>query len=241
MKDDCRMLHHNDIGFRTLFMPWRVLALALFIPAAVHAQNKEIVVQQPPPLPGKYTGGNPVSCPQPVWPGEALRYELEGTTTAEVLIGDDGKPYGQRVYKSSGWDILDDATLSMMASRRFTPIERDGRPAGAHWSKVAFKWTLEQDGSPSVTRPVLIRESCAGAEGLVLVDNPLVGRGVLLRFLVPPDGEPFGVKVVKDGTSAELQKAAVRTLESCKFLPSVNKGLPVPGNAFARYQADLSR
>jgi TonB family protein len=217
------------------------LALTLFIPAAVHAQNQEIVVQQPPPLPGKYAGGTPVSCPQPVWPREALRYELEGTTTAEVLVGNDGKPYGQRVYKSSGWDILDEAPLSMMASCRFTPITRDGQPAGAHWSKVAFKWTLEQEGNPSISRPVLIRESCAGAEGLVLVDNPDSGRGVLLRFLVSPDGKPFGIKVVKDGTSTELQEAAVRKLESCKFLPSVNKGAPVPGNAFARYQADLSR
>ncbi|MYM27409.1 TonB family protein [Duganella sp. CY15W] len=217
------------------------LALALFIPAAVHAQNQEIVVQQPPPLPGKYAGGTPVSCPQPAWPREALRYELEGTTTTEVLVGDDGKPYGQRVYKSSGWDILDEATLSMMASCRFIPITRDGQPVGAHWSKVAFKWTLEQEGNPSVSRPVLIRESCAGAEGLVLVDNPASGRGVLLRFLVSPEGKPFGIKVVKDGTSTELQEAAVRKLESCKFLPSVNRGAPVPGNAFARYQADLSR
>ena len=24
MKDDCRMLHYYDIGFRTLFIPWRV-------------------------------------------------------------------------------------------------------------------------------------------------------------------------------------------------------------------------
>ncbi len=24
MKNDYRMLNHNDIGFRTLFMPWRV-------------------------------------------------------------------------------------------------------------------------------------------------------------------------------------------------------------------------
>jgi TonB family protein len=180
-----------------------VLALALFIPAAVLAQSQEIVVQQPPPLQGKDVGGTPVSCPQPVWPREALRYELEGTTTAEVLIGDDGKPYGQRIFKSSGWDILDEATLLMMASCRFTPITRDGRPAGAHWSKVAFKWTLEQEGSPSVPRPVLIRESCAGAEGLVLVENPAAGRGVLLRFLVSPDGKPFGIKVVKDGTSTE--------------------------------------
>jgi TonB family protein len=219
-----------------------VLALAACIPAAVNAQDKEIVVQQPPPLPGKYAGGTPVSCPQPIWPREALRYELEGTTTAEVLIGDDGKPYGQRVYKSSGWDVLDDATLSMMASCRFAPITRNGQPAGAHWSKVAFKWTLEQEGDPSVPRPVLIPESCAGAEGLVLVDNPAAGRGVLLRFLVSPDGKPFGIKAVKDGTSTELQEAAVRKLESCKFLPSVNKkGLPVPGNAFARYQANRSR
>jgi protein TonB len=218
-----------------------LLLLASSIPAAVHCQDKEIVVQQPPPLPGIYGGGNAVSCPKPVWPREALRYELEGTTTAEVLIGDDGKPYGQRVYKSSGWDILDDATLTMMAACRFSPVTRNGHPAGAHWSKVAFKWTLEQEGDRAVPRPVLIRESCPDAERLVLVDNPADGRGVLLRFLVSPSGQPFGVKAVQDGSSAALQEQAVRKLESCKFLPSVNKGLPVPGNAFARYQADPAR
>ena len=119
---------------KSLLMP----LLALFISAAAHAQANEIVVQQPPPLRGNYTGGTPINCPPPAWPREALRYELEGTTTAEVLIGDDGKAHGQRVYESSGWDLLDDATLSMMAACRFTPIPRDGQPAGAHWSKVAF-------------------------------------------------------------------------------------------------------
>lgn len=216
------------------------LVLALFIPAAVHAQGKEVQVQQAPPSSGKYAGGTVVSCPDPVWPREALRYELEGTTTAEVLIGQDGKPYGQRIFKSSGWDMLDEATLSMMASCRFTPITRGGYPAGAHWKKVAFQWTLELEPDPSFTRPVLIRESCTGAAGLVLVDRPSAGPGVLLRFLVSPDGNPFGIKVVESGANSEFQDAAVRMLESCKFLPTMNKGVRVPGNAFARYQADVS-
>lgn len=213
-----------------------LLLLASSIPAVVQSQDKEIVVQQPPPLPGIYGGGMPVSCPKPVWPLEALRYELEGITTAEVLIGGDGKPYGQRVYKSSGWEILDDATLAMMAACRFSPITRNGTPAGALWSQVAFKWTLEQDGARAISRPVLIRESCPNAAGLVLVDSPADGSGVLLRFLVSPKGEPFGVKTIKDGSSAALHEEAIRQLERCKFVPSVNKGLPVPGNAFARYQ-----
>lgn len=168
-----------------------------------------------------------------------MRYELEGTTTAEVLIGDDGKAHGQRIYESSGWDLLDDATLAMMAACRFTPVTRNGQPAGAHWSKVAFKWTLDQEGESSVTRPVLIRESCGGADGLVLVDNPMVGRGILMRFLVSPDGKPFGIKAVKDSNRAELHEAAVRKLGSCKFLPSVNRGLPVPGNTVARYASQF--
>jgi TonB family protein len=217
-----------------------LLALAFSIQAAP-AQTQEIVVQQPPPLPGNYAGGDPVNCPKPVWSREALRYELEGTTTAEVLIGDDGKPSSQRIFKTSGWDLLDDATLVMMAACRFTPITRNGQPAGAHWSKVAFRWTLEQEGNQSITRPVLIRESCAGAQGLVQVTNPLEGRGVLLRFLVSPDGKPYGIKGTKDDNSAELKEAAVRKLESCKFLPSLNKGLPVPSSAFARYQAETPR
>lgn len=218
----------------------KAVLLLLFtssLPATVHSQDKEVVVPQPSPVPGIYIGGNAVDCPKPVYPLEARRYEVEGTTVAEVLVGDDGKPHGQRVYKSSGWDILDDATLSLMAACRFSPVTRNGQPAGAHWSKVAFKWTLDQKGDHAI-RPVLIRESCPDAQGLILVDDPADGRGVLLRFLVSPSGEPFGVKSVNNGSSALLQQEAIRKLNSCKFQPSVHNGLRVPGNAFARYQAD---
>lgn len=220
------------------------LCLVLCVSAAVHAQTKEIVVQQPPRLTTIYRAGLEIACPKPAWPHEALRYELEGKTTVEVLVGDDGKAHDQRVYQSSGWDILDEATLSMMPACRFSSIAGNGQQTGAHWSKFEFVWTLEQNGVREVSRPVLIRESCGGADGLVLVDNPLDGRGVLLRFLVSPDGKPFGIKVVntgKNSVSAELNTEAARKLASCSFLPSVNKGRPVPGNAFARYQTDLSR
>lgn len=40
-------------------------------------------------------------CSKPDWPAEARRYELEGTTTLRVVVGDDGRPTSASVEKAA--------------------------------------------------------------------------------------------------------------------------------------------
>lgn len=210
--------------------------VALFLATAVQAAPDEIVVQQPPPLRGTYAGGEAMECPSAVYPAEARRYELEGKTVVELLIDNDGKAHGKRVLSSSGWKILDEATLSTMEACRFSPVTRDGRPAGAHWKKFAYVWALEDPKGKRPTRPILLPESCAGAARLILTDGPSSGTGVLLRFLTSSQGEAFGIKVEKSSGDSAIDDEARRALQACKFAPSQYDGKPGPGNAFARYQ-----
>ena len=212
------------------------LLMTLLAAQAVYAQSSEIVVQQPPPLPGVYAGGVALDCEPPAYPMEAQRYELEGETIVELLIGDDGRAHGKRIAKSSGWQILDETTLSAMAACRFSPVTRNGKPAGAHWQKFSFVWVLENDGSPRGTPPVLLRESCKGADQLELINAPRVVEPVLLRFLTSAEGVAFGIKIEKGSGDAGIDEEAVSLLQSCKFSPSMWNGKPGPGNAIARFQ-----
>lgn len=218
----------------------RAHVFAVLAATAAYAHGDEIVVQQPPPLPGVYAGGVMLECPKANYPAEARRYELQGRTVVELLIDNDGKARGKRVLSSSGWKILDDATLSTMEACRFSPITRDGRPAGAHWKKYAYVWSLN-DNHERASHPILQRESCAGADRLVLTDSPFGGgSGALLRFLTTAEGKAFGIKVEKSSGDVAVDDEAVRLLQTCKFTPSMADGKSGPGNAFARYRFEAS-
>ncbi|MFD2367115.1 energy transducer TonB [Pseudoduganella sp. GCM10020061] len=213
-----------------LFLPLAALA------AFAYANSDDLVARHPPPMQGELAGGIPRNCAGPAYPAEARRYELEGKTVIELLIGEDGRVHDKRVLASSGWALLDDATLGAMSACRFTPMTRDGKLAGATWKKMAFSWALEDGGNTPGTRPEIVPESCAAAGRLVLTEGPAGGQGVLLRFLITPAGTAFGIKAERGSHDDAARAEAVRAVESCKFTPSLYRGLPGPGHAFARYQ-----
>jgi TonB family protein len=211
-------------------------AALLFATFAAQAQT-DVVVQQPPPLPGVYGGGTMLECPQPQYPREALRYELEGSTQVALLIGDDGKAHGKRVVKSSGWKMLDSASMDFLSACSFSPITRDGKPAGAHWKTFQYVWTLQGSREKPATPPAIQRENCAAADRIAIVASPRDGSGILLRFLTNAQGEAFGVKLEGSSGNDAVDAEAIRALTACRFTPSLRDGKPGPGNAFARYQA----
>jgi TonB family protein len=73
-------------------------------------------------IPGAGKNRLPVGdCPAPSWPREAQRYEIEGVTRIRYKLLPDGRVGEPRVIKSSGWAILDDATIALALSWRYTP------------------------------------------------------------------------------------------------------------------------
>ena len=133
-------------------------------------------------------------------------------------------------------ELLDDATLAAMSACRFTPGTLNEQAVETVWTPIQFVWGLGDSPDGPSSRPILLPDSCAGASKLVLFERPLDVGSVLLRFLTSAEGAAFGIKVEQSSGDAMLDKAAVRKVGRCKFIPSFNKGKPQSGNAYARYE-----
>lgn len=154
---------------------------------------------------------SPASCTTPEWPREARRYEVDGITVVHFQIGADGSIENPTIAKSSSWQLLDDAALRSLVKCKFKPgldeAERNTYP-------IQFVWTLS---GPAMIRPALVPASCkesgefAGFEAFNRAPSGV--DGVLVRFLVDPDGVPFGVKA--EGGVGDTD--ATRFIRSCKF------------------------
>nr|WP_315212268.1 energy transducer TonB [uncultured Duganella sp.] len=153
------------------------------------------------------------SCAKPEWPQEARRYELEGTTTLSFVVGLDGRPVSAKVEKSSGWGILDKASLVGLSRCVFPKPEAEG-PA----KPMQFVWRL--NGEPML-HPSMVDGSCPASEFFQtfksLNKSPTDASGILLRMLVKSDGTPWNVKAEASGLPPELMDAAVAYVQSCRF------------------------
>jgi TonB family protein len=126
------------------------------------------------------------SCSKPDWPAEARRYELEGTTTLRVVVGDDGRPTSASVEKSSGWRLLDKASLEGLSRCVFPKSASDGNAKPAQ-----FVWRF---GGEPLLHPSLVDGSCPQSERFQafksLDKSPSDANGILLRMLVKSDARP---------------------------------------------------
>jgi len=153
------------------------------------------------------------TCPKPEWPQEARRYELEGTTTLRFAIGADGRPISATVGKSSGWNILDNASLVGLSRCTFPKSD-----SGGETKPMQFVWRLS--GKPML-HPALVEGSCPASESFStfksLDKSPSDANGILLRMLVKSDGTPWNVKAEATGVPPELLEAAAAFVQSCRF------------------------
>lgn len=121
------------------------VALSICLPAAAQnvAPPPAAVSSAAPAM--KMEKGN---CPAPVWPKSSLRNEETGTVTMSFLVGPDGRVIDNKLVRSSGHPLLDEAALQSNRACRF-----DAPPAGAapEWKSMQFVWTLDQ--APGAARP----------------------------------------------------------------------------------------
>jgi TonB family protein len=155
------------------------------------------------------------SCAPPDYPLEARRYELEGITTLRYRLAPDGSVKDVEVAASSGWKLLDDATIRTIQSCAFTP-QQAARAKGAPQS-LKYVWDLDGDR----VRPHLLPGSCPAnayfKDFLPYVDTPSDAAGIKVRLLVDTLGKPRGVKTEGGQLSPQLADALVKYVESCRF------------------------
>ncbi|MES2072778.1 MAG: TonB family protein [Pseudomonadota bacterium] len=186
---------------------------------AVEAVN---FVPTPTPVSGKVAAGMDFSVCKPSWPREALRYEMQGTVQMQLLVDVDGQVIKAQVAKSSGWKLLDDATVGAMTKCTVRPATRDGKPAQV-WALTNYVWKLEDSGPQSLA-PELIRESCLPTERFTIARPDEMDSVIYLYFSVAPDGKPYGVRVNFGSMNPLVDMAAVQFASNCRYQSAVANG-----------------
>ncbi len=90
------------------------------------------VAQPPPPKPTSFNphGSSEGVFPDPSYPSLAQRNGYQGTVIIEIMVDETGAITSAKVYKSSGFSMLDEAALQVVQKRwRFTP----GPKRWLHW------------------------------------------------------------------------------------------------------------
>ena len=80
--------------------------------------------------------------PKPPYPPLSRRLNEQGKTVVRVFIGADGLPQRSEIFRSSGYERLDQAAITTVMRWRFIPGKRGG-VAEAMWFDVPINWLLE--------------------------------------------------------------------------------------------------
>ncbi|MTW10650.1 TonB family protein [Pseudoduganella eburnea] len=175
----------------------------------------------------------PASCTAPEWPREALRYEIEGSTTLQFQIGLDGAVRNAQVKQGSGWSILDQAALAGLARCRFKP-GLDAAREGVEFP-IQYAWTLE---GPAPLRPKLLPGTCAPSSHFLRYDDfdrQVDHRAyVKLRFLVDAEGKPQRIVPELARFDPVVVRDAVNWLQTCRFGIAPKAAGPRTDTSFGR-------
>lgn len=82
-----------------------------------------------------------ISKPEPVYPAEAVKRNIEGKVTIKLYVDEKGDIKNMIVGNSSGSAILDSATTNYAGKLKFTPALANGKPKNV-WVSMTFDYRL---------------------------------------------------------------------------------------------------
>lgn len=179
----------------------------------------------------------PLECGTMAYPAEAAAYNLEGTTGVEYEATADGRLVGLSIKRSSGWRMLDEATIDILSGCRLASV-----PAAGFVGKrktIEYVWSL--DGP--LSRQALVPGSCAPSDrfaGFRALDTAAsAADGILVRAMIGAAGDPYYVKSEaagegEDKGTAELAALATAYLRSCRFALPPGERSPGDNAIFGR-------
>ena len=80
--------------------------------------------------------------PPPLYPLVARKRKYEGVVILEVFVDKEGRVDNIRLFKTSGYPVLDKAALKSVTGWKFEPARR-GRQAVGMWVRVPIRFRLE--------------------------------------------------------------------------------------------------
>ena len=95
------------------------------------------------------SGSPPRSQPKAIfsrddYPAEAVRHHWQGKVVADLTISAEGSVTACQIVKSSGYQVLDDATCDLLRRRaKFKPAtDADGKPVESKVQTPPVEWRL---------------------------------------------------------------------------------------------------
>jgi TonB family protein len=165
------------------------------------------------------------------YPREAILYELTGEAHVRFSVDVTGQPQNVVISKSSGWGVLDKATLDGFSRCRFTPAMRDGKPTQVELAN-GYRWTL--DSETQVTPPEIIRDSCLPSNKFAIAMEENAHSTIRVRFLLDPEGKPYRTVIEGNPFGPDITTQAIQFVESCRYQPTIFQGKAVPNTANMR-------
>ncbi|MFC1725438.1 TonB family protein [candidate division KSB1 bacterium] len=170
-----------------------------------------------------------------IYPEEAIKSKIEGTTVLEVLVGETGMPEEVKVTNTSFSKMLDDAAVkACREGAKYKPAKKDGKPVKSyvvHWIRFELPDGEIPGYLPEQDQPKLIG-------GMLSIYNKLVypeiaqrakreGK-VAVRVLVDTDGKPEEVLLWESSGNKALDNAALEACwEGARYTPAKKDRKPV--------------
>lgn len=83
-----------------------------------------------------------VNCSGPNYPKSWIEDEVQGTVSLAVLVGEDGSVKEAKLLESSGYRVLDKASLRASSTCKFGAASNYGDSASG-WTNLQFKWVTD--------------------------------------------------------------------------------------------------
>ena len=112
------------------------------VPAAVNSKAAPSPAPALPLLVLPSSDADYLQNPRPAYPAISKRLGEQGKVIVRVYIGADGLPQRAELSKSSGYDRLDQLSISTVMRWKFVPGKRNGVPTAMSYN-VPFNWVLE--------------------------------------------------------------------------------------------------
>lgn len=84
----------------------------------------------------------PVNCIAPDYRKAWVEEDLQGTVRLSVLVAADGSVKDARLVESSGYRVLDKASIRASSTCRFGAASNPGDKASG-WTSLQFKWVTD--------------------------------------------------------------------------------------------------
>ena len=166
----------------------------------------------------------------PVYPAEALKEGVVGTTVLVVDVDAEGGVSGLKIDRSSGDPRLDSAALEAASRWKFKPGIKGGKPIAGQ-VRVPVQFAMHEPSQPEADageRPAQIIAAQPPKYPKAAAENRVEGR-VMLIVDIAADGSVTGATVDRSAGDASLDAAALEAVRQWRFQPALKDGKAVAG------------